>query len=54
MPRLNIYLSEETKAELNQYVKTTYPGKNATSLVVEEAIKQYLNGKKLIYGRKTA
>ena len=42
MPRISIYLSQETMAALKAYLEKHYPNKRATSLVVEQAIKEWL------------
>ena len=42
MPRISIYLSQETMAALKAYLEKHHPNKRATSLVVEQAIKEWL------------
>ena len=43
MPRISIYLSRETMLLLKAYLEKHYPNKRATSLVVEQAIKEWLD-----------
>ena len=48
MPRITIYLTEKTLAALREYLEREHPGKAATSLVVEMALRNFLLQKDLI------
>ena len=42
MPRITIYLTVKTLAALRKYLASEHPGKAATSLVVETALRNFL------------
>jgi len=42
MPRVDVSLTAKTFDELREFLSRLYPGKRALSLVVEQAIKEYL------------
>lgn len=42
MPRVNIYFSEGTHQRLQYYIKKTYGGHKATSLVTQQAVNEFL------------
>lgn len=48
MPRVNIYFTEPTLKELKEYLEREYSGHRALSLVVQKAIKEFLEKERLI------
>ncbi len=47
MPRMNIYFTQETWDKLKAFVLKKYGLKNALSITVEEAVKEYLKRQKV-------